>query len=152
MDVAQFLHIRAVQMNVEIVIALLPEMIAASDQLSRDSLLECLECLRKVGTYRFAYEKMHVLGHHDVAINQQSVLPTASFECEFEDVFRVGGTQEWASKITAEGNEVNLTELLVALQSPGHEMSLRAESWSWSDFIEGRARIGKRPHSSQQRA
>ncbi len=44
-------------------------------------------------------------------------MTTGSLKREFENVFGTGGAR--ALTITTEGNEVNLTELLVPLESPG---------------------------------
>jgi len=85
MNVVQFLGELPMIADVEIVVTLLPEVIASNgDQSSSDSLLQRLESAGQCIPLGFAQEKVHVFGHDDVSINAQMVHAADTFESFFE--------------------------------------------------------------------
>jgi hypothetical protein len=66
-----------------------------------------------------------VLGHEDVAEEEELVTPTEGFERVQEDSSGVIVVAIWESVVTTEGEEVVVTFGLVTLQAAGHGLSLR---------------------------
>ena len=88
MNVAQLLDKLFVVTNVEIVIALLPEVLMITDQAPRCTLLQGLERISETASFGLTHQKMNVLWHHDVAIDTKSVASAYAFERVFKSLLR----------------------------------------------------------------
>ena len=72
MDVSQFLDKLLMIANIEIVISLLPEVFALSDQASRHSLLQRFDRLGKIPPLWLVEQQMNMVEHHQVVRKQTS--------------------------------------------------------------------------------
>ncbi len=61
-----------------------------------------------------------MLGHEDVAVEVEAVGGAEVFELVLDDVFGLGWGEEGEAVVAAEGNEVEVAGLLVALEAVGH--------------------------------
>jgi len=75
MNVVQLLDKLIVIANVEIVVALLPEMLSLANQSARDSLLQRLDRVGESVLPRFAKQQVNVFGHDHISVD-------AKFEAE----------------------------------------------------------------------
>src|SRR6266568_5107448 len=114
MDVAQFLKELRVVADVEIIVAVLPEVFGGADQASRNSLFQRLDDDVEGLSARFAQQQMHMLGHDNVAIDAQSVASAHALECSFENIARFGRGEIFKPLMTAESDKVALPGLLDA--------------------------------------
>ena len=71
MNLSQLLHKLRMVAEIEVVAALLPEVISRADQSSRDTLFERLDRACEPVALRFADEQVDVLGHDDIAKHPQ---------------------------------------------------------------------------------
>jgi len=79
---------------------------------------------------------MHMLGHHNVAIDAQSVASANALKCSLENIVCFGRGEIFKPLITAESDKVTLPGLLDAPESPRHD---------------GEDNSGKQVHSSKKR-
>ena len=94
MDVTKLLHELLVAVNVEIVIALQPEVAARRrDEATCDALFEGLERFSKCRASGLAKQDMHVLWHDDVSVDIQVIAATDTFESLFEGALDVSVTK-----------------------------------------------------------
>ena len=85
MHVVELLAELAVGAHVEIVVALLPEMVAAiGEQTAGDPLLQGLQGCGQRVTFGLAQQQMHVFRHDDVSVDVEPVVAANSFECLLE--------------------------------------------------------------------
>jgi hypothetical protein len=91
----------------------------------------------------FSKQDVDVLRHYDVASDIELVALAEGFQNFFEDQFRLRGSKEWESLITAEGDEVHVTGLLIAFEA----------EWHVGILVEpgGSGRASRDAHSSQKR-
>src|SRR5205085_4694614 len=108
--------------HVEIVIAGFPEWICRSQgEPSRDSLLERLHSLRQRAPLGFVDQQVHVFRHHHVSIDAKRKLFPDPFQRRLERDARLGAGEIRPPAITTESEEVKLSGLLKALESPRQE-------------------------------
>ncbi len=88
MDVAQLLHKLMFIAHIEIVIALLPEVIRASDQVPRDALLQRFDRIGERAVLGFVEKQMNVLRHDDIAVDPKSESISHTFEPSFKCFLR----------------------------------------------------------------
>src|SRR5580692_4485923 len=67
---------------------------------------------------------MHMLGHHHVSDDVESVPLSHSFQGADECISRLLCGQQRSAMIAGEGDEMELPGLLISLQAPGHEPRL----------------------------
>ena len=72
----------------------------------------------------FGEEEVDVLGHEDIGVEVEAVGLTGLFEDLFDEVFGFGGGEEREAVVAAEGDEVEVAGLVVALEAGGHGGSL----------------------------
>jgi hypothetical protein len=63
---------------------------------------------------------MHVFGHDDESGHVEPVPAAYFFQRHNKGVADVRGSQRWRAVITTGGNEMDVTRLLISLQSPRH--------------------------------
>jgi hypothetical protein len=119
-DVADFFHEFAGGEGVEVVVAGLPELFASAFEefggLAFDYSKEGGE-----GVFlRLAGEKVNVLGHEDVGVDDEVMGVPGLFDDSFEDVFGFGFFEVGKTAVTTEGDEVELACLLAAFKADGH--------------------------------
>jgi hypothetical protein len=112
--------------NIEIVVALLPEMGGIAYQVACDPLFQRLQRVGESVAVGLAQQEMNVFGHDDVAIHVHPKLAADALKSGLEHPLAVGGDEQRTAMVTREGYEMTLTGLLKALETPGHE-----ESVSW---------------------
>ena len=128
--------------DVEVVVANLPEGMVvrpfpyllqrtrksgAGEQLVGADLLEHLQSRCQRASLRLADEKMHVLRHDNVSSDEESVPYAGALQSEFENTARGWSAEKRSPAVTTEGDEVEMTGLMVASESPGHR---REGRWS----------------------
>ena len=86
---------------------------------------------------RFTDEKVDVVRHDNIAVDAKPVVASNAFERDLEGMLGRVRHEGLPAMIAAEGNEVSLSGLVKALQSPRHERQ---------------SSPGELPHSSQMRA
>ena len=109
MNISKFFHKLRFIPNIEIVVALLPEMLGFTDQSPRYSLLQRLDRVGEIVLLRFAEQQVNVFGHDYITVD-------AKFESEAHTLERTPRKLAWASRcrerettmVTAEGDEVSL--------------------------------------------
>jgi hypothetical protein len=69
-----------------------------------------------------------MLGHHDIAINVQSIITPHSFYSCLKDSAAYVRYKQPTAVIAAECDEMTLTTLLKTCESPGHEDNLVRQS------------------------
>jgi len=70
---------------------------------------------------RSAHQQMHVLGHHNVSVDEEAVIDSRCFQGCLEHLGRSSSEQKRLTPIASEGHEVEATGLLVRFQSPRRE-------------------------------
>src|SRR5580692_12888410 len=68
---------------------------------------------------------MHVIGHDHESSHVEPIPAANSFQHDNKCVARLRLGEQRAAAITTERNEMNISSLLVSLQSPGHGARLR---------------------------
>jgi hypothetical protein len=147
MNVMELLYKLRMIANVEIIIALLPEVIGFSDQTPRHALLQRLQSIGERALLRFAEsvrvptqakirlewatvgvrladEKMNVLGHDNIAIDAKAECDAHAFESVFKDSAAGIGREQTAAMVTTKRYEMALPGVVITLQAPRHETSV----------------------------
>jgi len=114
-DVSQFLDKLLLRPNVEVVIPRLPKVFAPLDQPSRNRLLQSLYRHSERASFRLANQQMNMLRHDDISADIKTVALTNSFESMLDHDLGLGRGQEWQTVVAAEGYEVQMMSLLIAL-------------------------------------
>src|SRR5579872_1334078 len=83
-DISQFFDALLLAPDIEIVIALLPEMLVASDQPSSDGLLQRLDRGGQCASSRLAHEHVDMFRHHHVCGDKELVTEARSLESALE--------------------------------------------------------------------
>jgi hypothetical protein len=107
MNISKFFRKLRFIPNIEIIVALLPEMFRLADQSPRYSLLQRLYRVGESVLLGFAEQRVNVFGHDDIAV----------YEAALE---RVRLSFELCA-VTAEGHKVSLPGRVKSFQSPRHE-------------------------------
>ncbi len=110
--------------DVEVVVALLPEVLIAFKEEARDPLLQGFESLRQGFMLRFTKKQVNMFGHDYVAVDAQCVTTPDTFYRDFECSLRLRREKTRLPVIAAERNEMGLSGLVVTLQSPWHRCTL----------------------------
>lgn len=119
MHVAQFLNALALGVDVEIVIAALPERFAVA-QMTGDGLFECLHRFCERFRLRFGHEEMDVLRHDDITEYVEFVMFACLFEGAFAAIAGSRSTEAGLATVTTEGEEVQVAGVLKAMEAPRH--------------------------------
>ena len=121
MDVTKLLRELLVAADVEIVITLLPEVVArCCDKTTCDALFKRLERFGKGRASGFAKQDMHVLGHDHVSVDIQVIAATDAFKSLFEGTLGCIRDEEWLTVVTGKGYEVGLSGVMIPFKRPWH--------------------------------
>jgi hypothetical protein len=71
MYIAQLFHKRRLISHIEIIVALLPEMLRLANQPPRDSLLQRLDRVGQSMLLRFVEQQVNVFGHDHISVDAQ---------------------------------------------------------------------------------
>lgn len=112
MDIPTLLHELFIVPDIEIVIALLPEMLGGADQASRHALLQRFEGIGKKGALGFAHQQVDVLGHDYICVNAEPEIASDALQCSLEDSLGGVGHKQGSSAITGKSDEMTVTGLL----------------------------------------
>ena len=137
MDVAQLLKKLAGVADVEVIVAMLPEVVGVANQTARDSLLERLKGHGQRLAERFTHQQMHMFRHDNIAIDAQRVASTHPLQSCFKDRARLSGAELVMPPVTAESTKVALPGLVKAPESPRHRFSLAASRSNCKDYSNG---------------
>ena len=118
MQVPELLHPLLLTVNVEVVIARLPERTFVPPHGHRQ--LQRLYRPRQETIARFAHQKMHVFRHHHITRYDEVMPLPHSFQRRLEQVAGVRRRQKRQPTITTEGQKMKVSGLLVSNQSTGH--------------------------------
>lgn len=154
MNIVELLDKLWVIPDVEVVVALLPEMIGVSDQTSRDTLLQRFQCVGErellgpveaVGTptqaktrlewatvelrvdaieLRFAEKKVNMLRHHNICVDAKAKVASHAFKGVLKDSSARFGGEQGTAMITAKSYEVTLPGVVITLEAPRHNFSV----------------------------
>ncbi len=119
-DVAKFLGELPLREDVEIVVALFPEMLAVASESFGGLCFQCAEDALQFRPFRLVYKEMDVLGHKHVAEYVEAVTGARAFEKFKEDCLGVVVVEEGKTLKATEGDEVVVSEGVEALQSARH--------------------------------
>jgi hypothetical protein len=111
-DVAELFYALAFCVDIEVIVARFPDVFFGS--CAGETLLEDLHADGEFRLFRFGDEKMHMVGHDDVAEDVETIFLTGFFEDAEESVFGFRGAQDWSFACAAEGEEVQVAGLLEA--------------------------------------
>jgi hypothetical protein len=91
------------------------------------------------------YQQVHVFRHDYVSLHAEAELLANTLQGGFEDGARRDAFEIWPSVIAAESEEVELTRLVEALQSPRHVLRLSPATRLWSVTVEhpAQAELGR---------
>jgi hypothetical protein len=119
-DVSQLLHVLLVSQDVEVIVPGLPELSSfAFEELGGLGLEDSYGCGQRV-ELRFGEEQVDVLGHDDVAEEEELVSLADSFEGFFEDDAGVVVVEIREPVVTTEVDGVVVALGLVSLQTARH--------------------------------
>jgi hypothetical protein len=124
MDVMELLHELLMIANVEIVVALLPEMIGVSNQTPRYALLQGFEGIRQGVPFRFADQKVDVFRHDNVSIDAHAETAAHALKRALKHLSARAIREEGMAVVTTESNEMALSGVVIALETPWHEISV----------------------------
>ena len=127
MNVAELLDELGMGEDVEVVIARLPELASVSFEDFGSFAFQDADGCREWTAFWFGEEKVDVLGHEDVAEDEEVVSLTDPFKSGEEGAAGVIIVEVGKPVVTTEGEEVMLASGLVSLQTARH----RTRLWSW---------------------
>jgi hypothetical protein len=138
-DITKLLHKLAIVPDVEIVIALLPEMLGkvptqansglewgTRDQTPRHALLQRLESIGEHTALGFADQQVNMLGHDHIPVDAKPETASHTLQRGLENSLGGVGCEQRPPMITGECDEVAVSGFLKAFQSPRHADRLRA--------------------------
>ena len=108
MHIVQLFLERLRLVNIEIVVALLPEVRRVCDEPARDTLLQRLDGNGQRFAARLAEQQMYVVGHDHVSIDAEQVVAADSFQRGFEDSARCGIREMQAAMPAGKRDEMRL--------------------------------------------
>ncbi len=108
MNISKFFHKLRFIPNIEIVVALLPEMLGFTDQSPRYSLLQRLDRVGEIVLLRFAEQQVNVFGHDYITVDAKFESEAHTLERSLENLFGDGRRERETTMVTAEGDEVSL--------------------------------------------
>ena len=124
MDVADHFGAGFLSVDIPVVVALLPELLARSSQLARSHLLDGLQQLRKQNPRRLIDEQMDMLGHENVGINSRQMPCARLFQHCLDRLLRSRRFQQREPVKTTERNEMQRFRCLESFQAARHELIL----------------------------
>jgi hypothetical protein len=124
MDVMELLQELLMIANVEIVVALLPEMIGVSNQTPRYALLQGFEGIRQGVPFRLAYQKVDVFRHDNVSIDAHAETAAHALKSALKHLSTRVIREQGAAVVTAKRDEMALSGVVIALETPWHEISV----------------------------
>jgi hypothetical protein len=80
MDIADYFGAGLLSVDIAVVIAVLPELLARASQFARSHLLDGFEKLRQDNLRRFIDKQMYMLGHQDVGVKSRMMPRTRLFQ------------------------------------------------------------------------
>ena len=90
-------------------------------QLARDVLFEHLQNFRWIGSFWFAHQQVHVLGHYYVSDEPESESRPDLIEVFDKAISRPRDAKQGPAAITAKGDEVKVAVSVVTPQRIAHE-------------------------------
>jgi len=124
MDVAGHLGAGLLTMDVAVVVAILPELLALASQFARGHLLQYLEKLRQQNLWRLIHEQVHMLGHQDISIDPRLVPCARLFQHNLNSLPGDRRIKQRKTVKATEGDEMKRFRLLESFQADGHETML----------------------------
>lgn len=121
--------------DVEVVVVELPKARSVASQLLRGFRLKCAENDAKLPLVWFAQKQVNVLRHEDVAVDMESMALPEAFQRVEKDNAGVVTVDIGAAFVTAEGDEVVMAEVLVALQAARHVEDGTAQGGPFIDAV-----------------
>ncbi len=109
MDVAKLLQELPLIPDIEVVVALLPEVGCFASQLSRHALFERLERLGECPILWFSNEQMYVIRHHDISIHAQAKALPHAFEGRLEYLLAFIRSEQGVVVVAGKRNKVSLS-------------------------------------------
>jgi len=128
MNVSKFFHELRFIPNIEIVVALLPEMLSLADQSPRYSLFQRLYRVGESLLARLAEQQVNVFGHDHITVDAKFETEAHPLQRGLKNLPGDGCRERGTTMVTAEGHEVSLPGRVKSFQSPRHEASLRRRS------------------------
>jgi len=128
MDVMELLQELLMIANVEIVVALLPEMIGVSNQTPRYALLQGFEGIRQGVPFRLADQKMDVFRHDNVSIDAHAETAAHALKRALKHLSARVIREEGIAVVT-ESNEMALSGVVIALETRWHEISVDCRNY-----------------------
>ena len=116
--ILQLLNPLCFRMNIEIVVSWQPK--RPLRRLLRHRRFQGLYRNIESRSLRLAHKQMHMLRHHNVAVNAQYIPPPNLFQRPLKGISRISHCQVWHSIVTTECNEMQVSWLLETLQVIGH--------------------------------
>ncbi len=110
MDIAKLLLALFFGVDVEVVVALLPE--GALLALHGDGDFQCLDSLRQTTSRWFTDQQVYVLRHDDVAGDEEAIPHPHLLQRTFKERTRGSRSEVWLSLITGKCHEVEIACLL----------------------------------------
>lgn len=104
--VFQLLNAFAFGIDVEVVVALLPEVVVVAFEFLGGLALERTQRVVEGVMFRLAEKQMDVFGHEHIPVHLEVVPDAQCLEPLFTGCVRRGGVQIWKSLIATEGDEV----------------------------------------------
>jgi hypothetical protein len=117
--VTQFPNALAFGVDVEIVIAALPERFAAAE-VTGDGLLECLHRCCERFPLGLGHEEMNMLRHDDVPEDIESVMFACLFEGALTAIAGLGSAEVGLATVATESEEVKVASVLITTEAPRH--------------------------------
>jgi hypothetical protein len=124
MDVAELFHEFGFKADIEVVVALLPEMLRIPDETACHSLLQRLQRVCEELLLGLTDQKVDMIRHHYIPINSYAIGASHPFQTLLEDAPIHLFSKECVVVIAREGDEVASPGVLESLKSRWHGSSL----------------------------
>src|SRR5271157_3508621 len=122
--VLQFFDSLVRRPNIEVVIAGLPEVLAASNQFSGHRLLHRLHRAGECATFGFTHQKVDVLGHHHVSGDEEFVADSRLLQRQLEQVACLSAGQKRLATVATKRQEVQGASFLIPPKTRRHVETL----------------------------
>jgi hypothetical protein len=125
-NVVELLYKLRMIANVEVVVALPPEMLGVPDQPPCHSFLQRLgeRRLRWGSSLGLADQKVNVLGHDDVSVDAKAEAAAHALKGVLKDVSARVVREQGTAVIRREGHEMALPGMVITRKAPRHEVSV----------------------------
>jgi len=120
MDIADHRRTGPLSVDIAVVVAVLPELLARPSQPARSHLLDDLEKLRQQNSRRLIDEQVNMFRHQNVGVNPRLMPRTRLFQHRLERLAGGGRFKERETMKTTEGDEVQRPRILKPLQAARH--------------------------------